>query len=110
MGGSTALAIRKRWPGVTIAGVDRADVVAEARAAGAIDTGATDIASALRDAALKDRGSQGSRSPDGGSPDGAHHESTILVLLAAPVLQNIACLDEIAAAKQPLLVSDLSST
>lgn len=85
MGGSAALAIRARWPGMTIAGVDRADVVAEARAAGAIDSGATDIASALQ---------------DGGG----------LVLLAAPVLQNIACLTEIAAAKRPLLVSDLSST
>lgn len=104
MGGSTALAIRKRWPGVTIAGVDGADVIAEAKEAGAIDTGATDIASALRDAALKDRGSQ-----DAGS-DGEHRESVILVLLAAPVLQNIACLEEIAAARQPLLVSDLSST
>lgn len=87
MGGSAALAIRKRWPGVTIAGVDRADVVAEAQAAGAIDRGATDIPSALKQ----------------GDVD--------LVLLAAPVLQNIACLSEIAAAaKQPLLVSDLSST
>jgi prephenate dehydrogenase len=100
MGGSTALAIRARWPGVTIAGVDRADVIAEAQAAGAIDRGATDIASALRDNVLKDRGSQ----------DGAHRDSTTLVLLAAPVLQNIACLNDIAAAKQPLLVSDLSST
>jgi prephenate dehydrogenase len=86
MGGSTALAIRKRWPGVTIAGVDRADVIAEAHAAGAIDRGAADIASALRQ----------------GDVD--------LVLLGAPVLQNIALLDEIAAAKQPFLVSDLSST
>jgi prephenate dehydrogenase len=86
MGGSTALAIRKRWPGVTIAGVDRADVIAEAQAAGAIDRGAADIASALRQ----------------GDVD--------LVLLGAPVLKNIALLDEIAAAKQPFLVSDLSST
>jgi prephenate dehydrogenase len=89
MGGSAALALRARWPGVTIAGVDRADVIAEARAAGAIDRGATDIASALRD-------------------------DVDLVLLAAPVLQNIACLNDIAAAvaklPQPLLVSDLSST
>lgn len=86
IGGSTALAIRKRWPGVTIAGVDRADVIAEAQAAGAIERGAADIASALRQ----------------GDVD--------LVLLGAPVLQNIALLDEIAAAKQPFLVSDLSST
>jgi prephenate dehydrogenase len=85
MGGSTALAIRARWPGVTIAGVDRADVIAEAQAAGAIDRGATDIAAALR-------------------------SELDTVLLAAPVLQNIACLNDIAAAKQPLLVSDLSST
>ena len=69
MGGSTALAIRARWPGVTIAGVDREDVIAEALAAGAIDRGAADIASALRD-------------------------GIELVLLAAPVLQNIACLDD----------------
>jgi prephenate dehydrogenase len=110
MGGSTALAIRERWPGVTTVGVDRADVIAEAQAAGAIDTGATDIASALRDAALKDRGSQDAGPQKAGSQDGAHRDSTILVLLAAPVLQNIACLAEIATAKTPLLVSDLSST
>jgi prephenate dehydrogenase len=89
MGGSAALALRARWPGVTLAGVDRADVIAEAKAAGAIDRGETDIASALRD-------------------------DVDLVLLAAPVLQNIACLNDIAAAggklAQPLLVSDLSST
>ena len=105
MGGSAALAIRARWPGVTIVGVDRADVIAEAQAAGAIDRGAADIAAALRDGVLKDRGSQ-----DSGSRDGAHRDSLTLVLLAAPVLQNIACLNEIAAAAQPLLVSDLSST
>jgi prephenate dehydrogenase len=98
MGGSTALAIRARWPGVTIAGVDREDVVAEALAAGAIDRGATDIASALED-------------------------GIELVLLAAPVLQNIACLNDVAAAvtaardatsgakaARSILVSDLSST
>jgi prephenate dehydrogenase len=98
MGGSAALAIRARWPGVTIAGVDRADVIAEAQAAGAIDRGAADIASAL--SALEDSGLR----------DGSHRDRAILVLLAAPVLQNVACLKEIAAAKQRLLVSDLSST
>jgi prephenate dehydrogenase len=85
MGGSAALAIRARWPGVTMVGVDRADVIAEAQAAGAIDRGATDLASALR-------------------------EDMDLVLLGAPVLQNIACLNGIGAAKHPVLVSDLSST
>jgi prephenate dehydrogenase len=94
MGGSTALAIRARWPGVTIAGVDREDVIAQAQAAGAIDRGAADIASALED----------------GLQDDSQRDRAMLVLLAAPVLQNIACLTEIAAAKQSLLVSDLSST
>jgi prephenate dehydrogenase len=99
MGGSTALAIRARWPGVTIAGVDREDVIAEAQAAGAIDRGATDIASALRDGAFKHGTSHGG-------------DAVVLVLLAAPVLQNIACLNDIAAAgaNRLLLVSDLSST
>jgi prephenate dehydrogenase len=97
MGGSAALAIRARWPGVTIAGVDRAEVVEEARASGAIDRGATDIAAALRDGI--------------GIGAGIDQGGTGLVLLAAPVLQNIACLGDIAAnATRPILVSDLSST
>jgi prephenate dehydrogenase len=105
MGGSTALAIRARWSGVTprmtIVGVDRADVIEEALAAGAIDRGVPDIASVFQAATL--------------------HDGVELVLLAAPVLQNIACLNELAAAAvapaaaktdaaQSVLVSDLSST
>lgn len=95
MGGSLARAIRVRWPGVAIVGVDRADVIAQAREAGAIDGGAADAGAAVA----------------GGAE---------LILLAAPVLQNIAALPAIAAAasdgipaartSRPLLVTDLGST
>jgi prephenate dehydrogenase len=73
IGGSLALAIRERWPQTTIVGVDRPDVVAEALARGVISAGAT-RAGALAERLLD------------------------LIVLAAPVLQNIACLHEIAGA------------
>ena len=51
IGGSLALATRRAWPGVSIAAVDRDDVIADALATGVIDTGGRDIA-ALDEAAL----------------------------------------------------------
>jgi prephenate dehydrogenase len=70
IGGSLALAIRERHPGMTIAGVDRAEVIDEAMRTGAIDRSALD-ASGLGDVDL--------------------------IVLAAPVLQNVACLQQLAA-------------
>ncbi|HET9370596.1 MAG TPA: hypothetical protein VFO19_10130, partial [Vicinamibacterales bacterium] len=37
IGGSIALAARRAWPGLTIAGLDRPDIAARARVAGVID-------------------------------------------------------------------------
>jgi prephenate dehydrogenase len=70
IGGSLALAIRERHPRVTIAGVDRADVIDEAMRTRVIDRSALDV-SGLGDVDL--------------------------IVLAAPVLQNVACLQQLAA-------------
>jgi prephenate dehydrogenase len=86
IGGSLALAIRERWRDVTIVGVDRGDVLADAVARQIITRGAPSAA-ALATAADID-----------------------LVVLAAPVLQNIACLRDLASASRPLLVTDVGST
>jgi prephenate dehydrogenase len=87
IGGSLALAIRERWPEAAIVGVDRPEVLAEAVTRGIITRGAP------RAGAL------------------ATQEDVDLVVLAAPVLQNIACLRELqAATKRPLLVMDVGST
>jgi prephenate dehydrogenase len=69
IGGSIALAVRERWPSVRIAAVDRQSVLAHARGSGAIDRGAEDPRSI-------------------GEVD--------LVILAAPVHQNVRLLGEIA--------------
>ncbi len=87
IGGSLALATRERWPDATIVGVDRADVLAEAVARSIITRGAPNAAALVS------------------APD------IDLVVLAAPVLQNIACLRDLAAAAtRPLLVTDVGST
>ena len=62
IGGSIALAVRTRWPSLRILGVDRVDVLQVALARGAIDEGQTTL----------------------GGSQGAH-----LIVLAAPVAQNI---------------------
>ncbi len=86
IGGSLALAIRERWPNATITGVDRPGVLAEAVARGIITRDASSAAS-LATADID------------------------LIVLAAPVLQNIACLRDLAAATtRPLLVTDVGST
>jgi prephenate dehydrogenase len=69
IGGSIALGIRERWPSVRIAGVDRKAVLAHAQGSGAIDRG-SDTTAALAEMDL--------------------------VVLAAPVRQNVALLGEIA--------------
>jgi prephenate dehydrogenase len=69
IGGSIALGVRERWPSVRVVGVDRHAVVAHAFGSGAIDRGAGDT-SAIADADL--------------------------VILAAPVRQNVVLLAEMA--------------
>ncbi len=69
IGGSIALAVRERWPAVRIAGVDRKAVLAHALGSGAIERGA-DSAADVADADL--------------------------IILAAPVRQNLKLLAEIA--------------
>jgi prephenate dehydrogenase len=70
IGGSIALAVRERWPSVRITGVDRPPVLAHATGSGAIDRAASSVAGL------------------GGSD---------LVILAAPVRENIRLLPEAAA-------------
>src|SRR5918993_4944268 len=69
IGGSIALAIRERWPAIRVLGVDRHSVIAHALGSGAIDRGFGD-SSAVGEADL--------------------------VILAAPVRQNVVLLAEIA--------------
>lgn len=69
IGGSIALAIREQWPQVRIAGIDRSAVIAHALGSGAIDRGVGDAT-------------------DAGEAD--------LVVLAAPVRQNVVLLTEMA--------------
>jgi prephenate dehydrogenase len=84
MGGSLALAVRERWPSARIVAIDRDDVVGTA-----INT----------------------RIADAGGSDLALVADTDLVVLAAPVRQNIALLGRLAAhASCPLLVTDVGST
>lgn len=52
IGGSFALALRREFPAASVAGFDRADVMARALACGAISEAASDIASAVRGADL----------------------------------------------------------
>jgi len=69
IGGSLALAIRERWPEVRIVGLDRPPVLAHAIGSGAIDRAARDLS-------------------DLGNPS--------LVVLAAPVRENVRMLSELA--------------
>ena len=70
IGGSIALAVRERWPAVRISGVDRKGVLAHALGSGAIDRAADSAADVVADADL--------------------------IILAAPVRQNLGLLAEIA--------------
>ena len=84
IGGSIALALRERWPEVRVSGVDRKGVLAHALGSGAIDRGA-DSAADTADAEL--------------------------VILAAPVRQNMKLLAEIAQRlPSTTVVTDVGST
>jgi prephenate dehydrogenase len=80
IGGSIALGVRERWPESRVFGVDSEAVLAHALGAGAIERG-FDAVAALPD--------------------------TSLIVLAAPVRQNIELLREI---KQPAIATDVSGT
>ena len=84
IGGSIALAVRERWPSVRITAVDRPPVLAHAAGSGAIDRAARGIA------------------------DLAHAD---LVVLAAPVEQNVRLLPEVAAhAGDGAVITDVGGT
>src|SRR3954469_15290099 len=70
IGGSIALAVRERWPSIRIVGVDQPAVLAHAMGSGAIDRSAASL-------------------DEIGVPD--------LVVLAAPVAQNIGLLQQLTA-------------
>jgi prephenate dehydrogenase len=80
IGGSIALGVRERWPESRVFGVDTESVLAHAVGAGAIERGFDTVA------ALPD---------------------TSLIILAAPVRQNIELLRQI---KRPTIATDVSGT
>lgn len=84
IGGSIALAVRERWPSVRITGVDQPSVLAHARGSGAIDHGASAVA---------DIG------------------DVTLIVLAAPIRQNMELLKALAAQPRPrTIVTDVGGT
>jgi prephenate dehydrogenase len=84
IGGSLAMAARRRWPGCVVIGVDRQDVLDVALRRGAVDEGREDLAAA----------------------SGAD-----LIVLAAPVRQNIEILQRLpACVPGPALITDVGST
>ena len=84
IGGSIALAVRERWPAVRIAGVDRKAVLAHALSSSAIDRAADSAA-------------------DGSDAD--------LIILAAPVRQNLKLLPEVVQRlRATSVVTDVGST
>jgi prephenate dehydrogenase len=83
IGGSIALAVKRRWPAADIVGIDRPPVLETARQTRVID-----------------RGSDGLEGVDGAQ----------LVILAAPVLQNAAALQELPRVVRGAVVTDVGST
>ena len=84
IGGSLAFAVRRVFPDAAVIGIDRDDVTLVARQLGALTVGSRDL-SALADADL--------------------------VVLAAPVRQNIAVLSQLGSIlRGPALVTDVGST
>jgi prephenate dehydrogenase len=84
IGGSIALAIRERWPSVRITAVDRPPVLAHAAGSGAIDRAAQGVAEL-------------------GGAD--------LVVLAAPVEQNVRLLPDVAAIlREDAAITDVGGT
>jgi prephenate dehydrogenase len=84
IGGSIALAVRERWPAMRISGVDRKAVLAHALGSGAIDRGLESAADACE---------------------------ADLIVLAAPVRQNLKLLGEVAQRlPATTVVTDVGST
>jgi prephenate dehydrogenase len=83
IGGSIALAVRRRWPSSTIVGIDRPSVLEAARRLSVID--------------------QGSEALDGVA-------AAQLVILAAPVLQNAAALRQLPEHADSAVITDVGST
>jgi prephenate dehydrogenase len=84
IGGSIALAIKRRWPAVHVTAVDRADVIETALGLGAVDAGGDRL---------------------------DHARGADLVILAAPILQNVAALNALPQhLPDPALVTDVGST
>ena len=83
IGGSIALGVRERWPSSRVFGVDTEAVVAHALGSGAIDRAADSIAVL---------------------------PEVPLVILAAPVMQNIDLLPQLAARPAECIVTDVSGT
>jgi prephenate dehydrogenase len=84
IGGSIALGVRERWPAVRITGLDRSSVLAHASGSGAIDRAAQSVG-------------------DLGRPD--------LVILAAPIEENIRLLPEVLAQAGPgAVITDVGGT
>jgi prephenate dehydrogenase len=84
IGGSVALAVREQWPATTIVAIDREPIVEAARRMSAADVGGSDFALAA---------------------------DAELVILAAPVRQNIALLERVAACPGArAIVTDVGST
>ena len=83
IGGSIALGVRERWPSSRVIGVDTDAVIAHALGSGAIDR-AVDSVAALPE--------------------------TSLIVLAAPVRQNIELLQQLAQRKTQAVVTDVGGT
>ena len=83
IGGSIALAVKRRWPAADVTGIDRPPVLETARQLAVID-----------------RGSEGLEGV----------ESAELVILAAPVLQNAAALQELPRILRRAVITDVGST
>jgi len=83
IGGSIALGVRERWPSSRVIGVDTAAVAAHALGSGAIDRAVASVA-ALPEAAL--------------------------IVLAAPVRQNIDLLQQLAQRKTASVITDVGGT
>ncbi len=81
IGGSLALAMRERWPSVRVTGVDSEAVIAHVRGSGAIDRSASDLVEVT---------------------------DVDLVVLAAPVRQNLELLGRLRAPSA--VVTDVGST
>ena len=84
IGGSVAMSVRQRWPACRITAIDRAPVIAEAQGRSVIDAGGPDLSVA---------------------------QEADLILLAAPVSDNVSWLAEIdRGVRRDIVVSDVGGT